>query len=145
MMRCAPKIKWPVDLLPADLCAEALVSLSLQPSSNGKFFHLLSPTMSARRIFRHLIQKYTKIELVSYAAWRDKLLNHVTDKNPLFALTDTILYEFEESGNKKIILSSATVAAVKSTGIQYDIADIIPQIDLCLEFLQQSNFFVVNN
>ncbi|MEM9090696.1 MAG: thioester reductase domain-containing protein, partial [Cyanobacteria bacterium P01_F01_bin.53] len=72
----APNGETPLDLLPVDYAAKAIVYLSQQPETIGKAFHLIHPNHASSNLLFDACQAagYT-IQRVPYATWYQKLQN----------------------------------------------------------------------
>lgn len=70
----APDGKMPLDMLPVDYVARAMVYLSLRPESAGKAFHLIHPQpASSDLLFEACQSAGYAVERVPYATWFEKL------------------------------------------------------------------------
>ncbi|MGB3299154.1 MAG: thioester reductase domain-containing protein, partial [Phormidesmis sp.] len=85
----APQGETPLDLLPIDYAAKAIVHLSQQPTAIGKAFHLIHPQpASSNLLFTACQSAGYPIERVPYATWHQKLL-HIAQgdqTHPLYPL-----------------------------------------------------------
>ena len=85
----APNGETPLDLLPVDYAAKAIVYLSQQPETIGKAFHLIHPNHASSNLLFEACQAagYT-IQRVPYATWYQKLQNIAQDDpaHPLYPL-----------------------------------------------------------
>lgn len=85
----APTGETPLDLLPVDYAAKAIVYLSQQPTALGKAFHLIHPyPASSNLLFNACTAAGYPVQRVPYATWHQKLM-HIAqgDKtHPLYPL-----------------------------------------------------------
>ena len=85
----APNGETPLDLLPVDYAAKAIVYLSRQPAALGKAFHLIHPhSATSNLLFEACESAGYPIQRVPYATWHQKL-QHIAqgDKtHPLYPL-----------------------------------------------------------
>lgn len=67
-----------IDMGPVDYVADAITTLSLQPSSANKDYHVVNPTpYPYERLFDRLRSFGYPLSALSYAEWREKLLETV--------------------------------------------------------------------
>jgi amino acid adenylation domain-containing protein/thioester reductase-like protein len=87
-----PDAELPVDMVPVDYVARAIVFLSTQPASLGKAFHLTNPAPIAISDLVAWIRSFGyTLEQLPYETWQARLLNNAgqSDENALYPLLAT--------------------------------------------------------
>jgi len=70
----APDVDWRMALVPVDFVADALVTMSRQPGSRGRFFHLVGPeAVRWSQLVNHLRRRGYAIASRPYGEWLDAL------------------------------------------------------------------------
>lgn len=88
-----PEVDYMLDMSPVDYVSKAIVHLSRQKESIGKAFHLQHPQPVPLTVLVDWVRSFGyPVDLISYDAWQEKLINNVTSaENPLYTLRPFLL------------------------------------------------------